>query len=75
MILIIFLYLSFGVYLTLFIEKINKIEVIIGKINSGNAIFFICFYPIFIFIHFMLFIIESSSTIFEKIGKKIRGKI
>lgn len=74
MILIIFLYLSFGVYFTLFLEKINKTETIIGKINIGNAIFFICFYPIFIFIHSLLFVIEFISILFEKIGKKIRGR-
>ena len=65
----IIIYLIVSLFLTIFLEKIDVLNKLIGDIKTNNVLFFLLFWPLFIFIHLYLYLLELLSFFFESFGK------
>jgi hypothetical protein len=66
----IFIYFSFGVFLIIFLDKINLLEDIIGNIRTKNVLFFLFIYPLPIVVYSFLFLLISISNFFDFLEKR-----
>jgi hypothetical protein len=68
----IFFYFAFGIFLTIFLDKINLLTDIIGNVRTKNVLFFLSIYPLILMVHTFLFMLASVSNFFDFLEK--RGK-
>lgn len=64
------IYFIFGIFLTIFLDKINLLEDIIGYVRTKNVLFFILVYPLILMVHSFLFLLASVSNFFDFLEKR-----
>lgn len=63
-------YFVFGIFLTIFLDKINLLHDIIGHVRTKNVLFFILVYPLVIMVHSFLFLLASVSNFFDFLERR-----
>ena len=64
------IYFIFAVFFTLFLDKINVLEDLIGEIKTKNVLFFLLIYPLIVMVHLILFLLLQTSLFFESFSRK-----
>lgn len=66
----IFFYFTVGIFLTIFLDKINLLHDIIGNVRTKNVLFFLFMYPLILMVHMFLFMLASVSNFFDFLEKR-----
>lgn len=64
------IYFVLGIFLTIFLDKINLLEDIIGKVETKNVLFFLSIYPLILMVQMFLFMLVSISNFFDFLEKR-----